>query len=86
MNAAQAYQDAESASSGSAGGDSTLPATEAYYAPPGFHADQITPSGTAHTLIQNLQTVRGQRITAMEGKRGPASLDPLIERLSRANS
>ena len=58
MNAAQAYQDAESASSG-AGGDSTLPATEAYYAPPGFHADQMTLGGTAHTLIQILQTVSG---------------------------
>jgi uncharacterized protein YukE len=33
------------------------PAAEAYYAPPGFHADQITPGGTAYTLIQNLRTV-----------------------------
>lgn len=33
------------------------PAAEAYYAPPGFHADQVTPSGTAYTLLQNLQTV-----------------------------
>lgn len=33
------------------------PAAEAYYAPPGFHADQITPGGTAYTLMQNLQTV-----------------------------
>src|SRR5579872_2435816 len=33
------------------------PAAEAYYAAPGFHADQITPGGTAYTLMQNLQTV-----------------------------